>query len=82
MNTTATPAGRVPREKTLDSTFALLREAYDFIPRRTRRYDSDVFETRLMFEPAICMTGAEAARVFYADERAASDGERARRLEL
>lgn len=69
MSSTGTPGHGVPRDKALDSTFALLREAYDFIPRRARRYGSDIFETRLMLQPAICMTGAEAARVFYDDER-------------
>ncbi|SEH10449.1 cytochrome P450 [Thermoleophilum album] len=69
MSSTATPERKIPREKTLDSTVALLREAYEFIPRRARRYGSDVFETRLMLQPAICMTGAEAARVFYDDDR-------------
>jgi len=48
-----------------DSTLALLNEGYAFIPRRCQRYRSDIFETRLMLTKAICMTGEEAAEVFY-----------------
>jgi fatty-acid peroxygenase len=52
-----------------DSTLALLREGYAFIPNRRRRYGSDTFETRLMLKKTICVTGAEAARAFYEPER-------------
>jgi len=48
-----------------DSTLALLREGYAFIPNRCRRYGSDVFETRLMLTRAVCVTGREASEVFY-----------------
>lgn len=58
-----------PRDKRLDGTLALLREGYEFIPNRCRRLGTHVFETRLMGQPAVCMTGAEAARVFYEPER-------------
>lgn len=57
------------RERNLDGTLALLREGYEFIPKRCRRYGTDVFETRLMLQPAICMTGADAARIFYGRRR-------------
>jgi len=48
-----------------DRTVALLAEGYEFIPKRCRRYRSDVFETRLMLTTVFCMTGEEAAEVFY-----------------
>jgi fatty-acid peroxygenase len=38
---------------------------YEFVSRRCARYGSDVFETRLLAEPTVCMRGAAAARVFY-----------------
>jgi fatty-acid peroxygenase len=60
---------RIPRDRLPDSTIALLREGYAFIPRRARRYRSDVFETRLALERTLCLTGVEAAQLFYADER-------------
>ncbi|PWS37068.1 cytochrome P450 [Falsiroseomonas bella] len=58
-----------PRDPAFDSTFALLREGYRFIPARCERLDTDVFETRLMLRRAICMRGEEAARMFYAPDR-------------
>lgn len=55
----------IPRDKSLDSTLALLREGYTFVSRRCRRYRSDLFETRLMLRKAVCIMGEEAARIFY-----------------
>ena len=56
---------RIPRDRSLDSTLALLSDGYSFISKRCRRYQSDIFETRLMLRRAVCMSGEEAARVFY-----------------
>jgi fatty-acid peroxygenase len=55
----------LPRDGSADSTLALLTQGYDFISRRCRALDTDIFETRIMTQRAICMLGAEAARVFY-----------------
>lgn len=60
---------QIPRDAGLDNSLALMFEGYQFIPNRNQRYQSDVFETRLLFQPFICMRGAEAARVFYNNER-------------
>ncbi|MER8545794.1 hypothetical protein [Mesorhizobium sp. M0684] len=54
----------IPRAA-FDSTLALLREGYDFISARCRRMNTDIFATRLMLRPAICVRGAEAAEMFY-----------------
>jgi len=56
---------RIPRDRSPDSSLALLRDGYAFIPKRCRAYGSDLFQTRLMGTKAVCMTGAEAARLFY-----------------
>jgi|GEM_PF-2385813 len=55
----------IPRDKSLDSTFALLTEGYAFISNRCERLQSDMFETRLMLRKAVCAKGAEAAEMFY-----------------
>lgn len=55
----------MPRENTLDAAPALLREGYAYIGNRCRRLGSDVFETRLLTQPTVCMRGAQAARAFY-----------------
>lgn len=59
----------VPHEKTLDSSVALLTEGYEFIFNRRKEFGSDIFETRLLGKPAICMGGKEAARLFYDTDR-------------
>ena len=43
---------------------ALAADGYEFILKRSRHHGSDVFRTRLMLQPFLCMTGEEAARVF------------------
>lgn len=55
----------IPREKTLDSTLALLAEGYRFIPNRCERLKTDVFETRIMMRAAVCAVGEDAAAMFY-----------------
>lgn len=39
---------QIPRDKNLDSTLALLSDGYTFVSKRCQRYQSDIFETRLM----------------------------------
>jgi len=65
---------RIPRDKGLDSTLALLSDGYTFLPERFRRYESDIFETRLMLRKAVCMMGEEASRVFYEPGRFTRQG--------
>jgi fatty-acid peroxygenase len=59
----------IPRDRGLDSSLALLRERYEFIGNRSRRYRSDLFETRLMLRKTVCISGPEAARIFYEPDR-------------
>lgn len=59
----------IPRDRMPDSSVALLRDGYRFIPKRARRHRSDVFATRLMFRRAVCVTGPEAAEMFYQPDR-------------
>lgn len=59
----------LPRDKALDSTLALLSEGYGFISNRCDRYQSDIFETRIMLRKAICMRGGEAAALLYDADR-------------
>ncbi|TWI55738.1 fatty-acid peroxygenase [Pseudomonas duriflava] len=56
---------RIPHEHRLDSSLALLKEGYRFIPNRMRRFGTAVFQTRLLLQDTICLTGEEGARLFY-----------------
>lgn len=55
----------IPRDSSHESSLALLREGNSFIAERCRRYESDVFQARLLLQNTLCMTGEEAARLFY-----------------
>lgn len=59
---------QIPRDKCLDSTLAFWQEGYLFIQNRIKRYHSDLFETRLLGKRTICMSGKEAAKLFYNTE--------------
>jgi fatty-acid peroxygenase len=60
---------RIPRDKNFDGTLALILDPYGFIMKRCGRYGPDLFETRIMLRKTICMTGSEAAEVFYDQDR-------------
>src|SRR5690625_3634473 len=55
----------IPKDTTLDSSLQLLLEGYRFISNRRRKFQSDIFEVTLMGQKAICISGPEAAEVFY-----------------
>jgi fatty-acid peroxygenase len=56
---------QIPYTKLPDSTLALANDGYTFISKRCDRYHSDIFQTRLLARPTVCMRGEEAARIFY-----------------
>ncbi len=58
-----------PRDTALDRTLDLWREGYGFIGKRCDRLGTEIFQSRLLLRPVICMRGAEAAEVFYAGDR-------------
>ncbi|PRR88696.1 cytochrome P450 [Bacillus atrophaeus] len=71
---------QVPHDKALDNSLAMMREGYLFIKNRVDQYQSDLFETRLLGQKAICMSGEEAAKVFYDPERMKRNGALPKRL--
>ena len=57
----------IPCDRTIDNSLSMLLEGYLFIQNRCNHYKTDLFQTRLLGQKAICMHGEEAARVFYND---------------
>ncbi len=55
----------IPQDHVFDSTLALAFNGYKFISQRCQRYQSDIFQTRLLLKKTICFKGEEAAKVFY-----------------
>lgn len=58
----------IPRDKGLDNTLNLLKEGYLFILNRMNLYNTYIFETRIMGQKAICITGKDAVKIFYNPE--------------
>jgi fatty-acid peroxygenase len=59
----------IPRLPTLDSTLAFARDGYTFGERQFSRLGTDAFRTRMLGLPVTIMRGADAARVFYEEDR-------------
>ena len=59
----------IPRDTGLDSTWAFLQDPYRFISTRSKFHQSPVFQTRLILQKTLCLTGAEAARLICDPDR-------------
>lgn len=59
----------LPPLSTFDSSVALLTEGYAFISNRCDRLGSDVFATRLLLQPTLCLRGPAAVELFYREDR-------------
>jgi fatty-acid peroxygenase len=59
----------IPRLPTPDSTLAFLRDGYIFGQRRFDRLHTDAFRTRITGKPVTVVKGADAAGIFYDDDR-------------
>ena len=64
----------------LDSALTLYRDPYRIISRRCRRFGTDLFEVRLLLRRTICLTGPEAAGLFYRDDLFSGRGAAPERL--
>ncbi|SDN99475.1 cytochrome P450 [Alkalicoccus daliensis] len=60
---------QMPQEEGLDNTLKVLKEGYQFIMNRRHTMQSNVFETKILGEKTICMSGSKAAEVFYDSQK-------------
>ncbi|WP_217645007.1 cytochrome P450 [Thermoflavimicrobium dichotomicum] len=72
---------QVPQDQSLDISLDLMREGYLFIKNRVDRFQSDLFEARFLGQKIICMSGEEAAKVFYDPERFQRNGAAPKRIQ-
>jgi len=72
----------IPRDKALDSTWALLRHPYDFIRTRCQEFDTTIFEARIMLQRTIFMMGKDSAECFYDTERFQRQGAAPRNIQV
>lgn len=59
----------MPEEKGLDHSISLVKEGYDFIINRREEFQSNVFKTRVLGRSAYCLSGSEAAKLFYDESK-------------
>lgn len=70
-----------PKEEGIDHTLAVMREGYQYISNRRDSFQSTVFETRLLGERVICLSGEEAASIFYDNEKFVRQGAAPKRVQ-
>jgi fatty-acid peroxygenase len=56
-------------------------EGYLFIPNRCRKYQSDIVQTRLLGQKAICLSGVKSAKIFYDNARFTRKGAAPKRIQ-
>jgi len=71
----------IPSDPKLDSTLAILKDGYTFIERRCREFQSDIFETRVLGEKAVCIQGQDAAGIFYDPQKFKRKGATPKRIQ-
>lgn len=64
----------IPKDPVPDNTLGFGLHGYNFIRRKAQQLNSDIFQTRLLFKPTICMLGEENARLFYDTDRFQREG--------
>ncbi|WP_246238264.1 cytochrome P450 [Alkalicoccus luteus] len=64
----------IPEEEGMDHSLKLLKEGYQFILNRRYTMESNIFETKLLGETAICLTGSKMAELFYDTEKFKREG--------
>ncbi|HEU4459145.1 MAG TPA: cytochrome P450, partial [Methylibium sp.] len=71
----------LPRAAGWDASLAFRADPYRYIARQCAALGSDVFETRLLLVPTLCMSGARAAELFYDEARFCRAGAAPRALQ-
>ena len=71
----------IPREVGLDHTKDVLREGYQYIPNRKKAFQSDFFESRILGEKTVFMSGEEAAELFYDTDKFKREGAAPKRVQ-
>lgn len=72
---------KVGFDKNMDNTLNMLKEGYLFMKNRTTKGKCDIFETHLMGEKVICISGKEAVKFFYDEERFQRKGAAPKRVQ-
>lgn len=76
-----TNSSQMPKEEGLDHSLTLLREGYMYLANRRKSFASNIFETRLLGQKAICLGGEEASKLFYDNDKFMRNGAAPKRLQ-
>lgn len=71
----------IAKDKGIDNTIPMLQDGYLFIKNRADMYKSDIFETHMLGQKVICMSGEEAAKLFYDPEMFRRNGAAPKRIQ-
>lgn len=71
----------MPKDRGLDNTLKVLKEGYHYISNRKNKFNSRIFQTRLLGEKAIAMVGKEEASIFYDNDKFIRNGAAPKRIQ-
>jgi fatty-acid peroxygenase len=71
----------IPKEPWPDQSIALLREGNAFISNRCNKFNSPIFQTRLLLQKTLCLRGRAAAELFYDQDKFSRQGAAPGRLQ-
>ncbi len=81
MNLGAYEMNKIPKDKGLDNTLKIVKEAYTYVPRRLEAFDTNVFETRALgMKKVLVVSGKKAAELFYDNEKISRKGALPKRI--
>lgn len=71
----------MPKVEGKDLTASMMREGYQFLRNRRRGVHSNIFETHLLGERVICLSGEKAAELFYDTQKFIRKGAAPKRVQ-
>ncbi len=76
-----TESEQIIKNESWGSNFALLRHPYTFSSEKLNKYHASGFETQILLKRTIVLRGADAAKIFYDNEKFQREGAMPRRLQ-
>src|SRR6059058_5651463 len=60
---------KIPEQGLIGGMMALKREGYAFIQNRCKKLNSEIFRMKLFGQNVVCISGQDAAKLFYNEEK-------------
>ena len=66
---------RVPKDRGIDNSLKIMKEGYEYVPARMKKFNTNIFETRVLGgKTAVVISGKDAAELFYDNDKTERKG--------